>query len=108
MANSKPRATALIFCDQPVSSGFYFGKILDGIEGEAYDSDSARIVSASGDSFMATCFGESEQGVFKPRGRPTFERSSAGKKPPRLSLGTPHSRSRRHVPDSRPGRATAP
>jgi hypothetical protein len=38
---------------------------------------------------MATCFGESEQGVFKPHGRPTFERNSAGKKPPHLSMGTP-------------------
>jgi hypothetical protein len=48
MANSKRSVMPLMFCDQPVSSGLYLGEIIDGIEGEAYDSDLARIVGASG------------------------------------------------------------
>jgi DNA-binding NarL/FixJ family response regulator len=55
---------------------------------EAYYCDLARIAGASGNQFMATCLGESEQDTFKSCGRPAFERGSSGKKPSHLSMGT--------------------
>src|ERR1700675_623208 len=79
-----------------------------GIEKEAYYNDIPQIISAGGNQFLATRGGESQQNIFKSHRRRALERGRTWEESSHLSMGTPHCHSRRHVPDSRSRRATAP